>query len=39
MILAELARGVAQAFEYRSYRNVRLLPALLGAREPDLGHA
>ena len=39
VVLAELARGVAQALEHRGDRDVRLLPAFLRAGQADLGHA
>ncbi len=39
VVLAELAGGVALAFEDRGHRAVGLLPALRRARQADLGHA
>ena len=39
VVLAELAGGVALAFQHGGHRHVGLLPAFLGAGHADLGHA
>ena len=39
VILAELTRGVALTLQDRGHRHVGLLPAFLGARHADFGHA
>ena len=39
VVLAELAGGVALAFQDGGHRHVGLLPAFLRARHADLGHA